>query len=138
MGKRKYKNQAKKDNTIYYVAGALAVIVLVIVFAVGRPTGQVVAGDGEFDEFATCLTDNGAIFYGTEWCGFCQQQKAMFGPSMQYVNFIDCDQNRNTCMSEGIQGYPTWKIDGQLYSGVQQMNRLADLTGCEVFPETQL
>ena len=132
MGKRKHKNQ-KKDNTIYYVAGALAVIVLVIVFAVGRPTGQVVAGDGEFDEFATCLTDNGAIFYGTEWCGFCQQQKAMFGASMENVNFIDCDQNRDTCMSEGITGYPTWKINGQLYPGLQQLTRLSELTGCTLF-----
>jgi hypothetical protein len=132
MGKRKHKNQ-KKDKTIYYVAGALALIVIAIVFAVSRPTGQVITGDGEFDEFAECLTDNGAIFYGTEWCGFCQQQKEMFGASMQNVNFIDCDQNRNTCMSEGITGYPTWKINGQLYPGLQQLTRLSELSGCTLF-----
>lgn len=136
MGKRKHKNQTKKnDKTIYYIAGILVVIIGAIVFAVARPTGQTTTsgqGGGAFDEFAECLTDNGAIFYGTEWCGFCQQQKAMFGDSMDYVNFIDCDENRNTCMSEGIRGYPTWKIDGQLYSGVQQMSRLSELTGCDV------
>ena len=134
MGKRSKRNVTqKKDNTIYYIAGFLVLIVGVIIFAVARPTGQVTAtgqGGGNFDEFAECITEQGAIFYGTEWCGFCQQQKAMFGASMDYVNFIDCDQNRNTCMSEGIQGYPTWKINGQLYSGVQQMSRLSELTGC--------
>ena len=121
----------------FAMAGCACVVVLVlgvIVFAVARPTGNVSAnGGGEFDEFASCLTDSGAIFYGTEWCGFCQQQKAMFGDSMDHVNFVDCDQNRNTCMSEGVTGYPTWKIEGQLYSGVQQLTRLSDLTGCELF-----
>lgn len=137
MGKRSKRNVTqKKDNTIYYIAGFLVLIVGVIIFAVARPTTGPVTptgqGGGNFDEFAECITDQGAIFYGTEWCGFCQQQKAMFGESMDYVNFIDCDQNRNTCMSEGIRGYPTWKINGQLYSGVQQMSRLSELTGCTI------
>jgi hypothetical protein len=135
MGKRSQRTIKKKDNTIYFVAGAIVLVLGVIIFAVAQPTGKVIAGGpGEFDDFAQCLTDNGAIFYGTEWCGFCQQQKAMFGNSMKNINFIDCDRNRNTCMSEGITGYPTWKINGQAYSGVQQLTRLADLTGCEIYP----
>ena len=131
MGKRSQRGMTpKKDNTLYIIAGVLVLAIGVIVFAVASPTANVIAGEGEFDEFAQCLTDEGAIFFGTEWCGFCQQQKDMFGPSLQYVDFVDCDENRNTCMQEGIRGYPTWKIDGELYSGVQQMNRLSDLTGC--------
>jgi len=27
------------------------------------------------DEFAICLTDSGAVIYGTEWCGHCRDQK---------------------------------------------------------------
>jgi hypothetical protein len=137
MGKRSKKQEQvkKNNNALYVVAGIIVLAVLVIVFAATRPAGKVISGgSGELDEFATCLTEKGAIFYGTEWCGFCQQQKAMFGNSMNNINFIDCDQNRNTCMSEGITGYPTWKINGQAYSGVQQLTRLSDLTGCEIFP----
>jgi hypothetical protein len=133
MGKKNKNQPTKKDNTIYLVAGALVVIIGIIAFAATRPTSNVIAGPGEFDEFAKCLTEQGAIFYGTEWCGFCQRQKEDFGASMQYVNFIDCDQNRNLCQSEGITGYPTWKINGQLYPGMQQLNRLSDLSGCELF-----
>ncbi|MFP4568284.1 MAG: protein disulfide isomerase family protein [Candidatus Woesearchaeota archaeon] len=140
MGKRKNKNMPqKKDNTIYYLVAGLVLIVGLIIFATTRSnTGNFTTEDGEFDEFAQCLTEQGAIFYGTEWCGYCQQQKEMLGSSMQHINFVDCDENRNTCMSEGVTGYPTWKINGQLYSGMQQLPRLSELSGCEIFPETQL
>jgi thiol-disulfide isomerase/thioredoxin len=32
---------------------------------------------GKYDEFAKCLTDNGAKFYGAFWCPHCQAQKKM-------------------------------------------------------------
>ncbi|MCC7574045.1 hypothetical protein KO361_00435 [Candidatus Woesearchaeota archaeon] len=134
MGKRNKKQETKKNNVLLYAtAGILAVLIGTIVFIVAKPTSNVVAGEGELDEFAKCLTEQGAIFYGTEWCGFCQQQKTMFQESMQHINFIDCDQNRNTCQQEGITGYPTWKINGQLYPGMQQLTRLSDISGCELF-----
>lgn len=134
MGKRSQKKVTKKnDSTIYIIAGVLILIIGIIIFAVMKPNTRIIGGEGEFDEFATCLSENGAIFYGTEWCGFCQQQKAMFGKSMKNINFIDCDQNRNLCMSEGITGYPTWKINGQLYPGLQSIDKLSDLSGCEIF-----
>lgn len=132
MGKKNKNHPVKKDNTMYIIAGVLIIIIGIIAFAATRPS-KVNAEPGELDEFAQCLTEQGAIFYGTEWCGFCQRQKEDFGPSMQYINFIDCDQNRNLCQSEGITGYPTWKINGQLYPGMQQLNRLSDITGCELF-----
>lgn len=140
MGKRSKKKVTKKnDSTIYIIAGVLVLVIGIIIFAATKPAGSTIrGGTGELDAFATCLSEEGAIFYGTEWCGFCQQQKAMFGNSMRNINFIDCDQNRNLCMSEGITGYPTWKINGQAYSGVQQLTRLSELTGCEIFTEETL
>jgi thiol-disulfide isomerase/thioredoxin len=86
---------------------------------------------GLLDDFAQCLTDNGAIFYGTEWCPHCKNQKAMFGNSMQKVNYIDCDKNKAKCQEAGITGYPTWKFaDGSSLSGTQFLSTLAEKTGC--------
>ncbi|MCC7575148.1 hypothetical protein KO361_06160 [Candidatus Woesearchaeota archaeon] len=133
MGKRKTKNYQKKDNTPYIVGGVMIIITTILVIAIIQSTNKTTNETGEFDEFAKCLTEQGTIFYGTEWCGFCQQQKALFGASMQHINFIDCDQNRNLCSSEGITGYPTWKIKEQLYPGVQQLTRLSEISGCELF-----
>ena|SRR3989344_1550082 len=86
---------------------------------------------GEYDVFAQCITDSGLIMYGTEWCPHCQAQKKLFGKSFEFVDYIDCDRNRETCLIEGIQGYPTWKFEGESYSGTRELSNLAEITGCE-------
>ena len=87
---------------------------------------------GKFDAFAQCLTEKGAVMYGTEWCSHCQNQKALFGSSFKYITFIDCDQSDFTCNQAGVKGYPTWIIDGKSYPGEQSFYKLASLTGCNL------
>lgn len=85
---------------------------------------------GSYDPFAKCLTEKGVIMYGTEWCPHCKNQKAAFGNSFEYVNYIDCDKNRDACIRAGVQGYPTWVIDGKSYPGEQPLFDLSSLAGC--------
>ena len=87
---------------------------------------------GEYDGFAICLTEAGAVKYGTDWCGYCKQQKDLFGNSFDYVNYVNCDYNGDECVVAGVGGYPTWKINGELYPGVQSLERLSQLTGCKL------
>ena len=82
------------------------------------------------EELAKCLTENGAKMYGTSWCGHCKDQKALFGDDFQYVDYVDCDENKEACQSAGIPGYPTWIIDGEQHVGGQTLEKLASLTGC--------
>jgi hypothetical protein len=86
--------------------------------------------------FADCLTKAGAIFYGTERCPHCKDQKAMFGPeAMTKVRYIDCDADKAACQAAAITGYPTWKFtDGSAMPGTQQLSALAAKTNC-VLPE---
>ena len=112
----------------------LSLSVLLMIFLVGCSsiTGKATDSPGELDSFAKCLTEKNVKMYGTEWCSHCKNQKAAFGSSFQYVDFVDCDENRNECSSAGVTGYPTWKIDGQNYPGQQPLNKLASLSGCEL------
>lgn len=89
-------------------------------------------GPGKYDTFAQCLTEKGVKMYGTEWCSHCKNQKKMFGKSFQFVDYIDCDRNKDECLRNGVRGYPTWIIDGEKYPGEQPLYRLASLSGCEV------
>ena len=89
-------------------------------------------GPGELDSFAQCLTEKGAKMYGAEWCSHCKQQKAVFGDSFQYVDYIDCDEDKGECLRNGIKGYPTWMINEESYPGEQSISRLKSLTGCEI------
>jgi glutaredoxin len=80
------------------------------------------------DKFAQYLTSVNATMYGTEWCSHCQNQKKLFGKSFEYINFVDCDWESETCSLKGITGYPTWNINGINYPGEQSFARLAQLT----------
>ena len=112
-----------KIRSVLVVFSLMAMLVLV-------GCSNTPSGPSEFDALAQCLTEKGAIMHGTEWCSHCKDQKAEFGNSFQYVNYIDCDKNRGACDAAGVEGYPTWTINGQNYPGKQSLGRLASLTGC--------
>jgi len=59
----------------------------------------------------------------------------MFGQDgaaqLQVVECASDGQNsqRDLCERKGIDAFPTWEINGELESGVKQLNKLADLSG---------
>lgn len=70
----------------------------------------------EVDTFAQCLTDAGMTFYGAYWCPHCNDQKEMFGESLQYVNYVECDAggenaDPDACVKAGVEYYPSWILD---------------------------
>lgn len=127
-----YMKKAHKNWMIW--GGILVAVVAVFLFASGGDS----SGPGEYDEFAQCLTDSGAVMYGAYWCGHCQDQKERFGNSWDRVNYVECDprgdnSNPELCQQKGITGYPTWHFgDGQVVSGTQSMQALASRTGCQL------
>ena len=84
------------------------------------------------EDFAQCLTDSGAVMYGTDWCHYCQNQKELFGEDFEKINYVNCDYNKAACDDAGVSGYPTWVINGVTYPGFKQIEKLAELSGCEV------
>ena len=97
------------------------------------------SGPGKYDTFAKCLTENSVVMYGTEWCSHCKDQKKEFGSSFRFATFVDCDGQKEACDRAGVQGYPTWVIDGKIYPGVKGLPVLAALSGCnlveDILPE---
>ena len=86
-------------------------------------------------ELARHLTAIGAQKYGAFWCPHCQEQKQLFGKeAFPEINYIECDpRGKNAqpelCQATNIKGYPTWKINDNFYSGLQSLEKLADLSG---------
>lgn len=93
---------------------------------------------GKYDQFATCLKDQGALFYGAFWCPHCQDQKKMFGSSAKLLPYIECslpDASGQTpvCKEKEIKGYPTWIFaDGTQGSGTLTLAELAEKTSCSL------
>lgn len=117
----------KKNKKILIYAGILIIAVFI---AYSMTSGDEVQ-DGELDAFAQCITEAGAAMYGADWCPHCQNQKKMFGSSFEYVNYVECEQNKEACLQAGIRGYPTWKFqDGTEQSGEMTLMQLSQKTDC--------
>lgn len=103
----------------------------------GEPGTAITTTSGPAEmALAQHLRDSGAIMYGTWWCKFCYQQKQWFGAEATAIlPDIECDpqgQNPQVALcqaQEGLQGYPTWKINGELYPGLISLQQLAELSG---------
>lgn len=93
------------------------------------------AEENALDVFARCLTEKGITMYGAYWCPHCQNEKAAFGDSFKYVNYVECTQETQKCLEQKIEGYPTWIFaDGKRLVGEQGIEKLAKESGC-VLPE---
>ncbi|KAG0593172.1 hypothetical protein KC19_1G308800 [Ceratodon purpureus] len=82
----------------------------------------------------------GAKMYGAFWCSHCFEQKQMFGKeAMKYLDYVECYpegyrtgvQIAKECDAVNIQGFPTWIINGQQYSGEQDFAKLVELSGLD-------
>lgn len=100
-------------------------------------------GPGKYDAFATCLKDQGAVFYGAFWCKYCNEQKKMFGVSQKLLPYEECSTSDGRsqlpiCKDKGITSYPLWEFaDGSKLNGVVPFAQLAEKTSCSLpVPET--
>ncbi len=115
--------------SILIIIVALGVVIFFVKKADAKP--------GVNDEFATCLSDQGAIFYGAFWCPHCQDQKKLIGnKSMEKLNYVECSTpdgqaQTQACIDAGITGYPTWEFaDGSRTDGVMSLEALSEKTSC--------
>jgi thiol-disulfide isomerase/thioredoxin len=113
----------------------LLVVVLVIVGGIGYAL-YYSKTPAQLDGFAKCLKEKSVIFYGAFWCPHCQNQKALFGSSKQYLPYVECSlpdakgQN-DLCTAQGIKGYPTWQFaDGSRESREMTLQELSEKSGC--------
>lgn len=88
----------------------------------------------ESNNLATCLTNKGAKFYGASWCGYCNDQKAMFD-NPKKLPYIECsDANRGLkqeCANAGVSSFPTWVFaNGEKRLGKLSFEELKQLSGC--------
>ncbi|MEK6856569.1 MAG: hypothetical protein AABX49_00995 [Nanoarchaeota archaeon] len=111
-------------------------LIVILILAVLFFTRDKEVEAGKYDDFAKCITDAGAVFYGSFQCIHCTTQKELFGNSMQYVNYVECGPlggpKTMICQQKGVDSYPAWDIKGERYLGVQQLDKLAELTECQL------
>jgi uncharacterized membrane protein len=113
---------------------ALVLIVALHLHYAGYWGKRAAAEDPWIRGLAAHLTKIDAKFYGASWCPHCQQQKEMFGSSVDRVPYIECSPGgprapvAQICKDARIESYPTWIINGQRYDGTQTLQALAQFS----------
>jgi glutaredoxin len=75
--------------------------------------------------------------YSAYWCPHCHEQKELFGKeASQQLQVVECaadgqNNQADLCRSKGLEGFPSWEINGEIDSGVKSLDTLADLSGYE-------
>ena len=86
--------------------------------------------DNASESVAKWIGEHSVLYMKTS-CPHCQDQEAMFGDNVKYLNMIDGDkiENEQKFIDAGITAVPTWVINNQTYVGVQSIDTLKKLTG---------
>ena len=88
-------------------------------------------------KFARFLSDNNIKMFSAYWCPHCHDQKQLFGKkAVKELTIVECakdgkDNQYELCREKEIQGFPSWEIKGEIFSGVKDLNDLAIMTGYE-------
>ncbi len=69
-----------------------------------------------------------SVLYAQAGCIHCKEQEDLFGENVKYLTIVDCIEDIQTCILAGIEGTPTWIINGEKYVGVQSIEKLKELT----------
>ncbi|MBS3125743.1 peptidylprolyl isomerase [Candidatus Woesearchaeota archaeon] len=82
-----------------------------------------------------CLVEKNATVYVSTWCKTCPEQKAILGDDIATIKTVVCstaqDQSQTAeCEALGIEGYPTWIVNGNMLKGVQSIDQLKLGSGC--------
>ena len=81
------------------------------------------------------LTGSGAVMYSAYWCPHCHEQKELFGKeASDKLKVVECaadgqNNQADLCRSKGLQGFPSWEINGSIESGVASLETLAERSG---------
>lgn len=108
----------------------IGVTLIIIAFSLNY-TGLTIKKHIDIERLAKCLREKNVIMYGSKYCPHCTQQKEMFRDAFKYINYVECTEERERCSNIGIKGVPTWIINGKMYEGVQSLEKLTQISGCE-------
>lgn len=87
------------------------------------------------------LQSIGAKLYGAFWCSHCVDQKQMFGHEAEkLLNYVECypdgvkqgTKMAKACSEVDLKYFPSWEINGQVFSGKKQFSELARLSGIKL------
>ncbi|MDP3966589.1 MAG: hypothetical protein Q8Q04_03595 [archaeon] len=74
-----------------------------------------------------CIGEN-SVLYVQFGSSYSKTQEDLFKGNLELLNIADCFYEPEKCV--GVSGTPTWRIKGNLFTGIKSIEELKNLTGC--------
>ena len=93
---------------------------------------RVVEEEKTINDFIQCLKEKGVVIYGSEWCPHCKNlAESLGGYDVVDPIYVECTVEKERCSNEMIgRGVPEIQIDGVMYGGSRDPEKIAEETGC--------
>lgn len=129
MKKReKQKKEIEKGKRVYLFLSIIAIFTLAFLFYfLFFINKEKMTPKENEDEFFKCLSRVSTL-YLQKGCSHCTTQKNILGEGIKYLNTVDCMQEREKCSK--IPGTPSWIINGEMFIGVQSIEKLKSISKC--------
>ncbi|WP_055075903.1 vitamin K epoxide reductase family protein [Pseudanabaena sp. 'Roaring Creek'] len=133
-----FGNAWKDVGQLFFTGAIVAIVTLTGTLGVYASQGKIAAQSNSFaGRLAQHLTATNAKMYGAYWCPHCKDQKEKFGDAKKLIPYVECAPNppngakseAELCKQKGIEGYPTWEIQGKMLSGERTLEELANASG---------
>lgn len=116
--------KSRKSNLLIWLVIIVIVVAALAFYYWPSPSG------GQIDEATIrCIAQNSKI-YTTQTCPHCAEQKRILGDYLGLFNNTDCTTNQQACIDAQIEYVPTWEINGEKTTGVFELPKLKEMTGC--------
>lgn len=132
------KNNSLNKKIFLILIGVFAVILMSFLFlnnsdanknSINNPTNSY-----SLENFNQCLSKEGVVIYGSEWCPACNSLVETLG-GYEKVGpvYVECTKEQERCQKETKTNYvPEIQINGRVYEGSRSLNSLAEITGCKL------
>jgi len=107
----------------------LVVFVILLILFEKNEQIKLTPAEKEIIAFQRCVNETGLVLYGRTNSQVFLAQKEELGMFFDFVPFVDCLDDRESCM--GIILLPAWRLNDQVYYGSFSKDILIKLMECE-------
>ena len=115
----------------------LIVAILIIGFflvteAITKFTGFAVTAKSDVDDFKSCLREKEIILYVNTDNLVRTLKEIVLEDYLEDIEIVNCLRNNQNCLEKGVSSFPSWIIVGILVEGDIKIERLSELSGCNL------
>ena len=107
----------------------ITIILLILIVITITACNTKTSNEEDTEAIMACIASSSTLYVKTG-CPHCDDQKELFNEHLDKFTIVNCADEQQKCIDDGIFVVPTWIINNEHYEGVHEINELRALTNC--------